>query len=87
VPSAPRCVGLADLSVMPPEESERTVAPIPIPIKAEVVLIVLQSASRPPCSTAYSMLLPFLIRSLALQASEEGCDYTCASGAFCRPHK
>jgi len=25
-------VGLADLSVMPPEESERTVAPIPIPI-------------------------------------------------------
>jgi len=30
VPSAPRCVGLADLSVMPPEESERTVAPIPI---------------------------------------------------------
>jgi len=29
VPSAARCVGLADLSVMPPEESERTVAPIP----------------------------------------------------------
>jgi hypothetical protein len=31
VPSAPKCVGLlADLSVMPPQESEHTVAPIPI---------------------------------------------------------
>jgi len=30
VPSAPRCVGLADLSVIPAQESERTVASIPI---------------------------------------------------------
>jgi len=43
VPSAPRCVGLADLSVMPAEESERTVAPIPIPklVTAAAFLAVL----------------------------------------------
>jgi len=44
VPSAPRCVGLADLSVMPPEESERTVAPIPLPGSAVFVTVAVHQA-------------------------------------------